>query len=45
MMKALKNAIKDGSMKFPSNLDKMFGVLGFYQNIQTKSVESILKDC
>jgi hypothetical protein len=44
-MKAFQGAIKDGSMKFASALDKMFGVQGFYLNIQTKSVEAILQDC
>lgn len=36
VMKAFKAAIKDGSMKFSTSLDKMFGVQGFYLNIQTK---------
>jgi hypothetical protein len=45
MMKAFKNAIKDGSMKFSTALDKMFGVQGFYMNIQSKEVDAILQDC
>ncbi len=45
MIKAYISAIKDGSMKFSPSLDKMFGVQGFYQTIQTKDVDSILKDC
>ena len=45
MMKAYQSAIKDGSMKFSSALDKMFGVQGFYINIQSQSVDAILNDC
>lgn len=45
MIKAYLSAIKDGSMKFSPSLDKMFGVQGFYQNIQTQGVDAILKDC
>lgn len=44
-MKAYQAAIKDGSMRFSASLDKMFGVTGFYVNIQTQSVDSILQDC
>jgi len=36
MIKAYLGAIKDGSMKFNSSLDRMFGVVGFFQNIQTR---------
>jgi hypothetical protein len=45
VMKAFMLAIKDGSMKFATSLDKMFGVQGFYMNIQTKEVDAILQDC
>ena len=45
MIKAYQAAIKDGSMRFSTSLDKMFGVQGFFQNIQTKEVEGILQDC
>lgn len=45
MIKAYQAAIKDGSMRFSTSLDKMFGVQGFFQNIQTKEVDSILQDC
>jgi len=36
MIKAYLNAIKDGSMKFYNSIDKMFGVVGFLQTIQTQ---------
>lgn len=45
MIKAYLAAIKDGSMKISSGIDKMFGVQGFYINIETKSVDGILADC
>lgn len=39
MMKAYQLAIKDGSMKFYTSLDKMFGVSGFFQKIQVREVD------
>ena len=36
MIKAYLNAIKDGSMKFYNSIDKMFGIVGFLQTIQTQ---------
>lgn len=45
MIKAYLYAIKDGSMKINSGIDKMFGVLGLFQTIQTKPVSTILKGC
>lgn len=45
MLKAYLSAIKDGSMKFYNSIDKMFGVVGFLQNIQTYQVDAILKNC
>lgn len=45
MIKAYLAAIKDGSMKIYTSMDKMFGVVGTFQNIQTKDVDAILKDC
>jgi hypothetical protein len=44
-MKAFQSSIQDGSMKFYTSLDKMFGVQGFFLNIQSKDVDSILADC
>jgi hypothetical protein len=32
-------------MKFYTSLDKMFGVQGFFSNIQSNDVDSILADC
>jgi uncharacterized protein YbbC (DUF1343 family) len=45
MIKAYIQAIKDGSMKITTGLDIMFGVRGTYENIRTKEVDSLLKDC
>jgi uncharacterized protein YbbC (DUF1343 family) len=45
VMKAFQAAIKDGSMRFSTSLDKMFGVQGFYINIQSRSVDEILQNC
>jgi len=45
MMKAFKAAIPDDGMKFNPGLDKMFGVLGFFDKIQTREVDEILQDC
>ena len=45
MIKAYHSAIKDGSMTFSSGLDRMFGTVGFYQYIQSKSIEEILQNC
>lgn len=44
-MKAFQGAITDGSMKFYTSLDKMFGVQGFFSNIQTTDVKTVLNDC
>jgi uncharacterized protein YbbC (DUF1343 family) len=35
----------NGTVTVNSGIDKLFGVVGFFQNIQTKEVSDILKDC
>lgn len=45
MIKAYLNAAKDGSVTVSSSIDRMFGIVGFYQMIQTREVEDILRDC
>jgi len=45
MIKAYLEAIKDGSMKITTGLDIMFGVRGTFENIRTKEVVALLKDC
>ena len=45
MLKAYKAAIPDEAMKFNSGLDRLFGVVGFFERIQSKSVKDILADC
>ena len=45
MMKAYKAAIPDDGMNFYPSLDKMFGVLGFFDKIQMREVDTILGDC
>lgn len=45
MIKAYLAVTKGASISISSSIDKMFGVVGFYQMIQTQEVESILSDC
>jgi len=45
MIKAYLLASREGEMKISSGIDRMFGVLGFSSNIQTKDVDTILQDC
>lgn len=45
MIKAYLSASKDSSVTISSSIDRMFGILGFYQTIRTQEVDSILRDC
>jgi hypothetical protein len=45
MIKAYLTAGKDGSITISSSIDRMFGIVGFYQMIQTQEVEAILREC